>query len=378
MKIAIYAICKNEIGNIAQFLESAKEADCIRIVDTGSTDGTLDFFPLAASKYPGLDFQIVQAEFQPFAFDTARNMALNWVEQTDCDFALFVDLDERIETGWADSLRALLELHADKHYNVIGTYMSLLHEGRVCTRYVQNKGHALGLGVSWKYSAHEVFFIPVVFETNHIQTNINFTHHKDESKERKYLDLLKQDFESYPNDHRCIFYYGRELYYAGQYEQAVNVLETATKNSYGYFMSQHLELLICLYNSTRNAKYLYEAVSLNQLVPEIYYLLAVHHYKNNNFNAGVGYIELLLNSVEADKDSNYGVMFKDPDVSGWKAFDIMSVCYWNLGELQKAVFCGAKALELNPTNQRLIDNIMKLKQESEKENQSADNTESST
>ena len=42
MKIAVYAISKNEAQFVKRFCESAKEADLILIADTGSTDDTVE------------------------------------------------------------------------------------------------------------------------------------------------------------------------------------------------------------------------------------------------------------------------------------------------------------------------------------------------
>ena len=41
MKIAVYAISKNEEQFVKRFCESAKDADLILIPDTGSTDNTV-------------------------------------------------------------------------------------------------------------------------------------------------------------------------------------------------------------------------------------------------------------------------------------------------------------------------------------------------
>lgn len=39
-KLAVYSICKNEKNNLLTYLNAAKDADYIVILDTGSTDGT--------------------------------------------------------------------------------------------------------------------------------------------------------------------------------------------------------------------------------------------------------------------------------------------------------------------------------------------------
>ena len=41
LKIAVYAISKNEEQFVQRFCESAKDADMVLIADTGSTDGTV-------------------------------------------------------------------------------------------------------------------------------------------------------------------------------------------------------------------------------------------------------------------------------------------------------------------------------------------------
>ena len=42
MKVAVYAIAKNEEQHVARWAESCKEADYRLILDTGSTDSTID------------------------------------------------------------------------------------------------------------------------------------------------------------------------------------------------------------------------------------------------------------------------------------------------------------------------------------------------
>ena len=42
MRVAIYAIALNEIGQVQRFLSACAGADAIVVADTGSTDGTQD------------------------------------------------------------------------------------------------------------------------------------------------------------------------------------------------------------------------------------------------------------------------------------------------------------------------------------------------
>ena len=42
MKIVVYAICKNEESFVDRWMDSMAEADQVVVLDTGSTDGTVD------------------------------------------------------------------------------------------------------------------------------------------------------------------------------------------------------------------------------------------------------------------------------------------------------------------------------------------------
>ena len=69
MKIAVYAISKNEAQFVKRFCESAKEADLILIADTGSTDDTVEL-----SKESGAT--VYNICIKPWRFDLARNAAM--------------------------------------------------------------------------------------------------------------------------------------------------------------------------------------------------------------------------------------------------------------------------------------------------------------
>ena len=72
MKIAVYAISKNEEEFVERFCASAKEADLILIADTGSTDNTVG---LARS----LGATVYDISVRPWRFDKARDTALNLI-----------------------------------------------------------------------------------------------------------------------------------------------------------------------------------------------------------------------------------------------------------------------------------------------------------
>ena len=69
MKIAVYAISKNESAFVKKFCDSAKDADVILIADTGSTDDTV-----AIAKECGAT--VYDICISPWRFDKARDASL--------------------------------------------------------------------------------------------------------------------------------------------------------------------------------------------------------------------------------------------------------------------------------------------------------------
>ena len=85
MKIAVYAICKNEESFARRWMESMSEADEVFVLDTGSTDRTADLLQELGAK-------VTKDSIIPWRFDTARNRSLDLVPM-DTDICVCTDLD---------------------------------------------------------------------------------------------------------------------------------------------------------------------------------------------------------------------------------------------------------------------------------------------
>ncbi len=351
-KIALYAICKNESRNVAAFLETAKEADYIFVVDTGSSDATLDEFVRIGTEL-GLAgrLELGTAEFVPFKFDVARNFAMNatLTKFPDADILVFLDLDETFEPGWADKLRSS---HTEGNYS-IQTVMNLKDKnGNTTCSYFQTKAHT-PTGFTWMYSIHEVLVAQC--ESTVLLSDIQVYHNKDESKDRTlYLTLLASDFADNVDDHRCTFYYGRELYYAGRYREAAHVLLTASSQQVGYFPAQHIEVLRTLHYCTHDPKYLYEALALNPSLVDLYYELALHCRDTQNYYGAIGMVDILLKIEPSD---NF-ILFSDPSVLQYKAYDLLCECFWHIGDVQNSYQNAIRAYAANPRDERLRENVL--------------------
>ena len=95
-KICIYAIARNEEQFVDRFCDAAAEADYIAVLDTGSTDRTVE-------KLSDRGVIVRQTTIEPWRFDVARNLSLLLIPR-DTDLCVCVDLDEVLLPGWRAAL----------------------------------------------------------------------------------------------------------------------------------------------------------------------------------------------------------------------------------------------------------------------------------
>ena len=89
LKICVYAISKNEEKFVKRWMNSIKDADEIFVLDTGSTDNTVNLLKEMGAK-------VKTKIIKPWRFDTARNESLKLIPE-DYDVCVCLDIDEIID-----------------------------------------------------------------------------------------------------------------------------------------------------------------------------------------------------------------------------------------------------------------------------------------
>ena len=95
-RVCVYAICKNESQFVERFMDSMSEADDICVLDTGSTDDTVE-------KLRTRGAHVEQKVISPWRFDVARSESLKLIPK-DADICCCIDLDEQFRSGWREKL----------------------------------------------------------------------------------------------------------------------------------------------------------------------------------------------------------------------------------------------------------------------------------
>lgn len=356
MKIAVYAICKNEEKFADRWFKSMSEADGIFVLDTGSTDNTVE---LLKSKGVVVNRKVIN----PWRFDTARNFSLNYVPK-DYDICVCTDLDEVFDKGW----RGELENNWIEGKTTRARYKytwSFNKDGSPGTTFWYEKIH-LRSGYKWVHPVHEI--LEKISDSPDFYTNIpsiQLNHYPDETKSRKqYLELLELSVKEDPYDDRNMHYLGREYMFNEKWDECIKTLK------------RHLELPTSHWNDERSASMRYIARAYcgkgNFKEAEIwlYRAIAQAPYLREGYVESAQLAYLQENWLKAYFMVNEALKIKHrPETYINESFcwneyiyDIASISAFNLGLFEKSLEFALKAHEKAPDNIRIAENIKLIKQ----------------
>jgi glycosyltransferase involved in cell wall biosynthesis len=343
MKIAVYTIALNEEAFVQRWYESAKEADHILILDTGSTDDTTH---LAHS----LGIHTITREFNPWRFDTARNTALSMLPK-DMDLCIALDMDEVLQPGWREALEIFLKENPTVNrprYKYIWSWNPDGSEGLV---YAGDKIHS-NTDYIWKHPVHETLK-PLNEEQQGFVPGLEIHHHPDNTKSRsQYLPLLKLAVEENPQDDRNQFYLARELFFAGDYDLAqyhfARHLDLSTWNPERAATHRYLAKMV----PTATEFHLYRAIAEDPNRRESWVDLALHYHNQHNWLACRNAASSTLAITEKPLD-----YLCEAEAWSWLPHDLMAVASYHLGDTDEAFHHGAIAVALNPNDERLKTNL---------------------
>jgi glycosyltransferase involved in cell wall biosynthesis len=200
-KIVAVFIAKNEEEALPRLMTSLKGfADRVVIVDTGSTDNTIE-----VAKQLGAE---VHTMAWPDSFSVARNKAVELANCNDATWIVMFDADEVLEKG--RELRwKLMKVHPALKV------LSLRHRTKFGHNFPRNCIWRPGTA-SWMYRFHE-HLIPNNFDRTICANLDHYVDHPDDigknHDNERILELMRMDAVEYPTQATRQYYYGRQLFF---------------------------------------------------------------------------------------------------------------------------------------------------------------------
>lgn len=346
-KIAVYTIALNEEKHVQKWFESAKDADVLVIADTGSNDKTIE----RARK---LGIKVHSIEVKPWRFDVARNASLALVPE-DVDVCVQLDMDETLTTGWREKIE-----NAWNSGNVWPIYRhvtSRYTDGSARTYQHYFKIHPRKDFI-WKYPIHEIVVPKDGVQVRRELIDLEVDHHRDLSKPRNsYLELLELAVKEMPADWRMAHYLTREYWYKQDWQKVLITASTSLKILGGWDVER---ASTCMWASESASKLGYLdwaqewAEKATNEAPTFYEAWHWHSHMceiNGEWQSCFNSASKILTLTRQDHH------LVKPEVWEWWGYDLMALASHRLGNHDRAIDYGRRALAGLPNDERLNRNL---------------------
>jgi len=341
MRIAVYALAKNEAKHAVEWAESCADADVRIVTDTGSTDGTQGILMQQG-------VTVCNGYVVPWRWDDAHNLSLNHVPP-DVDVCIRLDLDERLQPGWRQAVETAWTGDVNQlRYRYVWSWTQ---DGKPGLEFLCDRVHARH-GFRWSAPTHEGLVCWTGDRVQAMAPGLEIHHHRDAGKKHKTdLELLRVAVREAPHDARANWYLAREMDYAGLPEAADAFLTyvklpggNPTEQAYAYR---------ALWRLRSDESFLVQGAEASPDEPEAWQLLAFVHYCRKDWRK---VIEYARKAIAANAPMTHA---SDPTAKT-KAWDLLAVALWELGERPEALHAAREAVARCPDDPRLTGNVASM------------------
>lgn len=339
MTISLCMIVRNEAESLARCLESAKGvADEIILVDTGSTDGTIDI----AKRYTQKVYEFAWVD----DFAAARNFAFSKATRQYC---MWLDADDVLESGDREALLRLKALLPEEVDVVMMRYHTAFDEkGQPTFSYYRERIMRNSQQYRWEGRVHEA----VTPAGNVVYSEIAVSHRKvkeaDSGRNLCIYEMQKKAGETFsPRDQ---FYYGRELYYHASYDAALSILHEFLVEGQGWLENkiEACRTMALCHRANGEAQKarlaLLHSFEYDAPRAEVCCDLGELFLAEEKYEQAIFWYQLALTKQRNDTSG----AFVSPDCYGYLPYIQLCVCYDRMGQKKKAREYNEKAGKLRP------------------------------
>ena len=329
INITLNMIVKNEVNVLPRLFLSVKDyIDYYVIVDTGSTDGTINLIRNEMAKYC-INGEVHEREWVNFGVNRQQALELA-VQARQSGWLLFIDADEELSVSNPQFYETLVP---GVSYNIQKRYGDLRYTLPNLVDISRTRWH-------WEGVVHEYLWNEDGTFVNNVLEDVWIIIHEGEgarsrgiTEEEKFLRdaaLLEDDLKQHPENSRSQFYLGQSYKDAGHYEKArqayrKRVAMEGWREEMFYAQLEVGKLSIVLNEPMEIVlKELLAAYEMRPSRAEPLYELAQYFRLQNMFNHG--YIFASVGSTVPRPDDS---LFVQTSVYDWKLLDELCIlAYW--------------------------------------------------
>ena len=344
--LSLCMIVKNEEKTLDRVLQNASiYADEIIIVDTGSTDKTKEIALNWTEKVYDFVWEDDFAKARNYSFDKAKSDYIIWLDGDDFlpdDIACKI---KQWKEGASDEdvLMCSYALTYDK--NFLPSFLFLRE------RIVKNLPC-----FRWHDRVHEVIIPSGVVVC---RKDIIIYHGKQKPYTNRNLKIYQKMIrEGQSLSPRGKFYYARELFYNGFYKKSIKMMDEFLGEKDGFIENKIDACLIksycyeCLGSNEKALESLLFSFKLSPPKGEIAYNIGRLLTNQKEFHSAIFWLEMALKSGD---DLESGAFVDKTKISLSPALELV-VCYYNLGNFEKAQYYHQLARSIAPNDSSVLFN----------------------
>lgn len=336
--LSVTIICKDEEHNLARLLPTLNFADQVVVVDTGSTDKSVE----EAKRHTKDVYFFKWCD----DFAKARNYAIS---KASCEYVLWLDCDDELPTSTISAVKRWLEDDNQQQdfvyfkYRMGANSQFWFWRERIVKRCKQCR---------FKGFIHEA--ITPFGQTHYLDCEIVHTSTADHTSRNLaiYRSALnaKRRFTL-----RDKFYYARTLLENDLPDLATPILVKVCANDKTYVVDRVGGYKLLARNAFKQGqyalalKYLAYGAALLPPDPETCCLFGDSYYFTRNYACAAQWYEIALHS-------NAAVGFVNDYYKRLYPYIQLSVCWWRQGDIKKAKFYHKLAKNCDPSNPVVINN----------------------